>query len=152
MIGPLFLLGLYTFPLWTIMLGAPQYPDPLGINIHIDGIRDVNEFDIQNIDGLNHYIGMRPLDEAANIERSLAPVAVVVIALMILGVALIHHKWFALFAIPAMTFPVIFLARSWAPEPSDSSAQPQRYRSAGISPLCPRSLWDSDSTIGGRRG
>lgn len=60
-IGPLFLLGLYVFPLWNIMLGAPQYPDPLGINIHIDGIRDVNEFDIQNIDGLNHYIGMKTL-------------------------------------------------------------------------------------------
>ena len=61
MIGPLFLLGLYTFPLWNIMLGAPQYPEPLGMNIHIDGIRDVNEFDLQNIDGLNHYIGMRKL-------------------------------------------------------------------------------------------
>ncbi|MBT8282357.1 MAG: hypothetical protein KJO86_01360 [Muriicola sp.] len=60
-IGPLFLLGLFIFPLWNIMLGAPQYPEPLGINIHIDGIRDVNEFDIQNIDGLNHYIGMKTL-------------------------------------------------------------------------------------------
>ncbi|MFS4467896.1 hypothetical protein [Maribacter sp. 2210JD10-5] len=60
-IGPLFLLGLYFFPLWNIMLGAPQYPEPLGMNIHIDGIRDVSEFDLQNIDGLNHYIGMRKL-------------------------------------------------------------------------------------------
>lgn len=60
-IGPLFLLGLYIFPLWNIMLGAPQYPEPLGMNIHIDGIQGVNEFDIQNIDGLNHYIGMRKL-------------------------------------------------------------------------------------------
>nr|WP_298930884.1 hypothetical protein [uncultured Allomuricauda sp.] len=60
-IGPLFLLGLYAFPLWNIMLGAPQYPEPLGMNIHIDGIRDANEFDLQNIDGLNHYIGMRKL-------------------------------------------------------------------------------------------
>lgn len=60
-IGPLLLLGLYIFPLWKIMLGAPQYPDPLGMNIHIDGIQGVEEFDIQNIDGLNHYIGMRTL-------------------------------------------------------------------------------------------
>ncbi len=64
-IGPLFLLGLYFQPLWNIMLGAPQYPDPLGMNIHIDGIRGVNEFDIQNIDNLNHYIAMKtiPKDE-----------------------------------------------------------------------------------------
>tara|TARA_R110000765_G_scaffold425773_2_gene539535 strand:- start:9474 stop:10109 length:636 start_codon:yes stop_codon:yes gene_type:complete len=61
MIGPLFLLGLFVFPLWNIELGAPQYPEPLGMNIHIDGIRDMNEFDLQNIDGLNHYIGMNKL-------------------------------------------------------------------------------------------
>ncbi|MGB5508457.1 hypothetical protein [Robiginitalea sp.] len=60
-VGPLFLLGLYIFPLWNIMLGAPQYPEPLGMNIHINGIRGVSEFDVQNIDGLNHYIGMRTL-------------------------------------------------------------------------------------------
>ena len=60
-LGPLFLLGLYVLPLWNIMLGAPQYPEPLGMNIHINGIRGVSEFDIQNIDGLNHYIGMKTL-------------------------------------------------------------------------------------------
>jgi len=60
-VGSLLLLGLFKFPLWNIMLGAPQYPDPLGMNIHIDGIRGVNEFDIQNIDGLNHYIGMKTI-------------------------------------------------------------------------------------------
>lgn len=60
-LGPLFLLGLYVLPLWNIMLGAPQYPDPLGMNIHINGIHGVNEFDIQNIDNLNHYIGMKTI-------------------------------------------------------------------------------------------
>ncbi len=60
-IGPLFLLGLYVLPLWNIMLGAPQYPDPLGMNIHINGIHGVNEFDIANIDNLNHYIGMKTI-------------------------------------------------------------------------------------------
>ena len=60
-IGPLFLLGLYVLPLWNIMLGAPQYPEPLGMNIHINEIRGVEEFDIQNIDNLNHYIGMKTI-------------------------------------------------------------------------------------------
>tara|TARA_R110002020_G_scaffold135568_2_gene302753 strand:- start:7933 stop:8544 length:612 start_codon:yes stop_codon:yes gene_type:complete len=63
-VGPLFLLGLYIFPLWNIMLGAPQYPDKLGIDIYISGLKGVNEFDIQNIDGLNHYIGMQTLPKA----------------------------------------------------------------------------------------
>ncbi|WP_291865889.1 hypothetical protein [Maribacter sp.] len=61
MLGSLLLLGLYSFPLWNIMLGAPQYPEPLGMNIHITGIQGVSEFDIQNIDGLNHYIGMKTI-------------------------------------------------------------------------------------------
>jgi len=60
-VGALMLLGLFAFPLWNIELGAPQYPEPLGLNIHIDGIRGQSEFDIQNIDGLNHYIGMKVL-------------------------------------------------------------------------------------------
>lgn len=60
-LGSLLLLGLFKFPLWNIMLGAPQYPDPLGMNIFINGIRGVSEFDLQNIDGLNHYIGMKTI-------------------------------------------------------------------------------------------
>lgn len=68
---------------------------------------------MREIDGLNHYIGMKPLEEAARIERSLAPIAMVIIGLMILGVALIHSKWFALLAIPAMLFPLIFLGDLW---------------------------------------
>src|SRR5690625_7139147 len=43
------------------MLGAPQYPDPLGMNIHIDKLVGHEEFDLQNIDNLNHYIGMKKL-------------------------------------------------------------------------------------------
>lgn len=61
MLGSLLLLGLFAFPLWNIELGAPQYPEPLGLDIYIDGIQGQNEFDIQNIDGLNHYIGMKTL-------------------------------------------------------------------------------------------
>jgi hypothetical protein len=63
-IGALLLTGLFKFPLWNIMLGAPQYPEPLGMNIYINGIQGMNEFDIQNIDGLNHYIGMKTLPKS----------------------------------------------------------------------------------------
>ncbi|MEQ9468040.1 MAG: hypothetical protein RLN88_11550 [Ekhidna sp.] len=60
-IGSAMLLGLFVFPMWNIRLGAPQYPEPLGIDIHVNGLRGESEFDIQNIDGLNHYIGMKIL-------------------------------------------------------------------------------------------
>ncbi|WP_343487248.1 hypothetical protein [Allomuricauda sp. d1] len=77
MIGPIFLLGLFIFPLWNIELGAPQYPDPLGINIYINGLEGQNEFDIQNIDGLNHYIGMKTLPKPEDMwEFSVFPMVI----------------------------------------------------------------------------
>ncbi len=100
-IGPLFLLGLYVLPLWNIMLGAPQYPEPLGMNIFIDGIKGVNEFDIQNIDGLNHYIGMRTLPKPEDMwEFSAFPIIIgVMVALGVLIGLLgflgkVSYKWF----------------------------------------------------------
>ena len=60
-LGSALLLGLFTYPLWNIRLEAPQYPDPLGMDIFIAGIEGEEEFDIQNIDGVNHYIGMKKI-------------------------------------------------------------------------------------------
>ncbi|MEH1007390.1 MULTISPECIES: hypothetical protein [unclassified Winogradskyella] len=86
-IGSLLLLGLFKFPLWNIMLGAPQYPDPLGMNIYIQGIKGVEEFDLQNIDGLNHYIGMKTIPKAEEMwEFSVFPK--VILGMAILGVAI----------------------------------------------------------------
>lgn len=100
-LGPLFLLGLYFLPLWIIMLGAPQYPEPLGMNIHINGIRGASEFDVQNIDGLNHYIGMRTLPKDEDMwEFSAFPI--IVGGMIALGALIgllgyfrkVSYKWF----------------------------------------------------------
>ncbi|WP_086477592.1 MULTISPECIES: hypothetical protein [Arenibacter] len=100
-IGPLLLLGLYAFPLWNIMLGAPQYPEPMGMNIYINGIKGVEEFDIQNIDGLNHYIGMKTIPKPEEMwEFSVFPI--VVGAMVFFGVMIgllgfmekVSYRWF----------------------------------------------------------
>ena len=52
-------LGLFIFPLWNITLEAPQYPIPLGMNIHINDFADANPYDIKNINLMNHYVGMK---------------------------------------------------------------------------------------------
>ncbi|MTI40452.1 hypothetical protein [Fulvivirga lutimaris] len=84
-IGSALLLGLFIFPLWNIRLGAPQYPDPLGINIHINGLQGESEFDIQNIDGLNHYIGMKTLPKPDDMwEFSVFPK--VVLSMVVIGI------------------------------------------------------------------
>lgn len=86
-VGCILLLGLFEYPLWNIMLGAPQYPDPLGMNIYIDGIEGVKEFDIQNIDGLNHYIGMKKIPKPDEMwEFNIFPI--VIGTMVILGVAI----------------------------------------------------------------
>ncbi|NEV93698.1 hypothetical protein G3567_05975 [Psychroflexus sp. YR1-1] len=60
-IGSALLFGLFFYPLWSISLEAPQYPSGIGMYIHLDGLEGHEKHDIQNIDGLNHYIGMRKL-------------------------------------------------------------------------------------------
>jgi hypothetical protein len=76
-VGSLLLLGLFVFPMWNIRLGAPQYPEPLGIDIHVNGLQGESEFDLQNIDGLNHYIGMKVLPKPDEMwEFSVFPMVV----------------------------------------------------------------------------
>jgi len=61
--GSLLLLVLFVFPLWNITLEAPQYPIPLGMDIHINKFEDTHEFDIKNINLMNHYVGMQYIPE-----------------------------------------------------------------------------------------
>lgn len=76
-IGSALLLGLFIYPLWNIQLEAPQYPDPLGMNIYISGIQGEEEFDIQNIDGINHYIGMKKIPKPAEMwEFNVFPIVI----------------------------------------------------------------------------
>lgn len=63
MTGAVFLLALFVFPLWNITLEAPQYPDPIGMNIWINKITDAEPNDIKNINLMNHYVGMKHIPE-----------------------------------------------------------------------------------------
>ncbi|WP_324719005.1 hypothetical protein [Salinimicrobium sp. HB62] len=76
-IGSILLLGLFIYPLWNIRLEAPQYPDPLGMDIYIAGIEGEEEFDIQNIDGINHYIGMKKIPKPEEMwEFNIFPIVI----------------------------------------------------------------------------
>jgi hypothetical protein len=93
-------------PYWKLTLHAPQYPKGLAVQAYIN--RMVG--DVREIDGLNHYIGMRPLAEAASLELSLSIAAVSVISLLVLSTIFVHTRWAALLALPAILFPAVFLA------------------------------------------
>jgi copper chaperone NosL len=48
-------------PLWHIGLIAPQYPEGLGLYIWINQITGQKPQDLDSINGLNHYIGMKEI-------------------------------------------------------------------------------------------
>ncbi|MCA0933434.1 hypothetical protein LCM02_13305 [Lutimonas saemankumensis] len=93
-VGPLLLLGLFVFPLWNITLEAPQYPIPLGMNMHINKFTDVHEFDIKNINLMNHYVGMKYIPETIP-EFTIFPI--VIGTMVVLGVLIGffgNYKWY----------------------------------------------------------
>lgn len=93
-------------PYWRMTLLAPQYPGGLEVQVYVNRMTgDVNE-----IDGLNHYIGMRPLEEAAQLERSVSIAAIVILSLLVASAIVVHTRWAALLALPALLMPFIFLA------------------------------------------
>lgn len=92
-------------PYWQMTLHAPQYPDNLHVKAYVNHLVG----DIREIDSLNHYIGMRPLEEAAQLERSLAIVMIIALMLLVEGAVLVRTKWAALLVLPTILFPVFFL-------------------------------------------
>lgn len=69
----LILAGLFIVPLWKIQLVAPQYPEGLGMRIGISDIRGASPNDLNNINGLNHYIGMKHITPSAIPELHFMP-------------------------------------------------------------------------------
>ena len=60
-VGALLLIGTYIFPLWSITVEAPQYPEGLGIYIRINTVDGHAKNDLKNLNLVNHYIGMKEI-------------------------------------------------------------------------------------------
>jgi len=75
-ISALLLLGIYTAPIWQIRLSAPQYPEGLGLLIHHNTITGHSPNDLKNINGLNHYIGMKEIVPDMVPALKIIPVAI----------------------------------------------------------------------------
>ena len=91
-----FLLGLlvlplaaaFTAPLWNIHMVAPQYPDGLDLDIYAYTV----EGDIQEVNTLNHYIGMARIDRAALTDLDWIPFALGALIVLTLRAASIGDK------------------------------------------------------------
>lgn len=92
-------------PYWHMELHAPQYPENLHLTAHLNYLSG----DVAEIDGLNHYIGMRPLNEAARFERATGVFALIGLAVLLELAAWIHSRWAVLLVLPVILFPAVFL-------------------------------------------
>ncbi len=96
-IASLLLLLLFIFPLWKITLSAPQYPDGLKMYLNIDGLTDGGTGDIANINIMNHYVGMKKIDEADFKEFTYMPYIIIGLVVTGLLVALLKKRTLILF-------------------------------------------------------
>ena len=97
------------FPYWRMDMEAPQYPRGLDMTVYVNRV----EGDVAEVDGLNHYIGMRPLSEAGELERSLSIIAISALVLLVISAIFIHNPCALLLTWPVLLYPAIFLADLW---------------------------------------
>jgi len=74
-----------TAPLWVMHFHAPQYPNGLALEIYAYTVTG----DVQEINTLNHYIGMQRIDRAALSDLDWIPFGIGVLVMLALRVALI---------------------------------------------------------------
>ncbi len=92
-------------PYWSLTLHAPQYPNGLTVDIYVNQVSG----DVEEVDGLNHYIGMRSMKDGGVLERTLSIVIIVSLALLTVGAIYVHSPVAAFFTLPALLYPLIFL-------------------------------------------
>ena len=85
LLASVLMIGVYVVPLWSVRLTAPQYPEGLGMQIRINTVEGATENDLNNINNLNHYIGMKRIEPDAIPELRIMPW--IVAAIIVTGLA-----------------------------------------------------------------
>lgn len=112
-VAALALLAVFVLPLWTIRLIAPQYPEGLGMLIRVNTVTGIQPTDLDNINQLNHYIGMKRIEADAIPPLQIMPWVVVALVVTGLAVAAAGRRalltaWLGLFVAAAVTGLVVF--------------------------------------------
>ncbi|MDX1808797.1 MAG: cytochrome C [Sulfurospirillaceae bacterium] len=103
-------IGVVTTPIWYVALEAPNYPKatfPNGIPVyyHFDGFSG----DVFEMETINHFIGMDPMDRGAPYLRMLAPYALVFTALLMILFMLYKSRILNFLMLIPVALPVIFV-------------------------------------------
>lgn len=101
--------------LWKISLRAPQYPEGLGMIISASGLRGEGKHDIDSVNNLNHYIGMKLIHPDSILEVKTVPWALGFFTLFGLGIALTgSRKGAAWWCGLLMLYGAFIMWRFWA--------------------------------------
>jgi len=103
-------IGVASPPVWSFSLEAPQYPKdafPQGIPvfIHFDGLSG----EVQEMDIINHYVGMPHMERGGPYERALAPYALIIAALILVLFILYDKKWINYLVVIPILLPFLFI-------------------------------------------
>jgi copper chaperone NosL len=102
------------FPLWRVSLLAPQYPEGLGMHIWAHTVTGVEPNDLQNINGLNHYIGMKTIvPESIPELRVMRPGILAMSALGLLVAASARRRLILLWGGALLVAAAVGLADFW---------------------------------------
>lgn len=98
----LLLLLLFLVPIWRITLLAPQYPKGVHMFIYINKIGGSEPGTLQNVNILNHYIGMKPIEPDSIPELTYFPIVLIIFCITAVLTAIINKKilyqlWLILF-------------------------------------------------------
>lgn len=101
------LAGVFAFPIWKITLYAPQYPDGVTMRIHINKLSGDTPGTLQNVNILNHYVGMKYIEEDAIPELRYFQYIIMGMLFLGLGAVVINRKpafyaWAGLMALLAL--------------------------------------------------
>ncbi|ASM38093.1 MAG: cytochrome C [Campylobacter sputorum] len=100
-----------SLPVWYISLEAPNYPkeafpDGIPIYVHVDGFGG----DVHEMNTLNHYIGMFPVERGGVFEHSMSPYYLIIATIGMLLFLYYDGKGNSLLMILPAIAPIIFLA------------------------------------------
>jgi copper chaperone NosL len=93
LLAGLLMITLFIWPMWKITLLAPQYPDGVEMHIYINKIGGATPGTLQNINILNHYIGMKAINPDSIPELKYMPPIVLFFIITALLIAYFDKKW-----------------------------------------------------------
>ncbi|HET9952096.1 MAG TPA: hypothetical protein VFS09_09905 [Candidatus Eisenbacteria bacterium] len=105
---PVFFLPI--LPVWHMKLWAPQYREGLTLSIYSNTIRG----DLDKINTLNHYVGMKAITPSDFREFTYLPQALTALGVCALLAALLNRRWLAILGWLVFTGFAVVMFRDYA--------------------------------------